>query len=57
MANEPVEGRCGECWAFLDEDDEFCPECGTKRGEGDFNPEDNFPEVVYGPPDVFSDPF
>jgi hypothetical protein len=44
------EARCGKCWYFLDEEDHFCRRCGTKRGEGEFNPEDNVMEEIYGPP-------
>ena len=44
--------RCGKCWSYLHEEDNYCRRCGTKRGEGDFNPEDNIMQTVYGPPPV-----
>ena len=47
---EHWEDRCGNCDAYLDEDDRYCKYCGTKRGEGKFIPEDNIPVCVYGPP-------
>ena len=47
-----VEHRCGKCWSYLHETDNFCRKCGTKRGEGEFNPEHNIMQVVYGSPPV-----
>jgi predicted amidophosphoribosyltransferase len=43
--------RCLKCWAYLDFEDEVCRECGTVRGEGAFEPEDNEPDEIYGPPE------
>lgn len=42
--------NCGKCWQTLSDSDEYCRYCGTKRGEGDFNPADNIMECIYGPP-------
>ena len=50
MSKRVVADRCGKCWGFLSEEDNYCRQCGTKRGDGDFNPESNVPQVVYGPP-------
>lgn len=46
--------RCGNCYAHLDEEDKYCRECGTKRGEGHFYPARNFftGAGLYGPPMV-----
>ena len=44
--------RCGKCWDYLDDTDEFCRKCGTKKGEGVHNPSQNIPQPVYGPPPV-----
>ena len=45
------EERCGNCRAYLDEDDKYCKYCGTKRGEGAFLPYNNkVVAVIYGPP-------
>ena len=43
------EGRCGNCHSFLG-DDEYCRYCGTKKGEGKFEPYENFMSCVYGSP-------
>ncbi|MBR6873548.1 MAG: hypothetical protein IKN17_08610 [Ruminococcus sp.] len=43
--------RCGNCHAFLGEDS-FCRYCGTKRGEGKFEPYSDEPQCVYGPPPI-----
>ena len=32
------EGRCGNCHGFLGEEDKYCRYCGTRRGEGAFEP-------------------
>ena len=48
ILNEP--GRCGKCWGYLKPKDNYCGKCGTKRGDGTFNPEDNIMQVIYGPP-------
>ncbi len=41
---------CGNCHNPLGEKEKFCPYCGTKRGEGKFDPFDNEITCVYGPP-------
>ena len=47
------EGRCGNCHELFDDDgDLFCRYCGTRRGEGQFLPYENFMACVYGPPPV-----
>ena len=43
--------RCGNCHKFIGSD-EYCRSCGTKRGEGAFDPYYNEPVCVYGPPPV-----
>lgn len=43
------EGRCGNCCRRLDEGDAYCRHCGTKRGEGKFEPYSNIMQCVYGP--------
>ncbi|MBR4514604.1 MAG: hypothetical protein IKO61_06940 [Lachnospiraceae bacterium] len=49
--SKDYEGRCGNCHTLFDDDeDEYCRYCGTKRGEGDFLPYENFNACVYGPP-------
>ena len=42
--------RCGNCHEYLGKDDKYCSNCGTKRGEGAFNPVFNPMYCVYGPP-------
>jgi len=32
------EGKCGDCREIFDETDQYCKYCGTKRGEGAFEP-------------------
>ena len=49
--SKDYENRCGNCHTpFDDKADEYCRYCGTKRGEGDFLPYENFNGCVYGPP-------
>lgn len=44
------EGRCGNCHSRFDSPDEkYCTYCGTKRGEGKFEPYDNTTYCIYGP--------
>lgn len=45
-------GRCGNCHKCIG-DDEYCRYCGTKRGEGKFEPYDNFIPCVYGSPNTY----
>lgn len=42
--------RCGNCHAYLRENDRFCEQCGTERGKGSFLPYKNGAYCVYGPP-------
>lgn len=44
------ENRCGNCEEVLQEDDRYCPYCGTPRGEGAFDPFWNKMLCLYGPP-------
>lgn len=44
-------GRCGNCHAlFPNKKDKYCVYCGTKRGEGAFEPFQNIASCIYGPP-------
>ena len=45
------EGRCGNCHAVID-DDPYCRYCGTKNGEGAYEPFEDIVQCVYGPPPV-----
>ena len=43
-------GRCGNCHELFSNDGEkYCTYCGTKRGEGKFEPYDNRAYCIYGP--------
>ncbi len=42
--------RCGNCHAKLVKGSKYCYVCGTKRGEGKFEPFFNEMLLVYGPP-------
>lgn len=48
------ENRCGNCHKFLVENAKYCQFCGTKRGEGKFEPYENIIYTVYGPPYIKS---
>ena len=51
--SKDYKNRCGNCHEeFDDKSDAYCRYCGTKRGEGDFLPYENFNGCVYGPPPV-----
>ena len=42
--------QCRNCHeVFEHEDDKYCTFCGTKRGEGHFNPFNNREYCIYGP--------
>lgn len=41
--------RCGNCHKSLDENEKYCRYCGTKRGEGAFQPYQNIMQCIYGP--------
>lgn len=43
------EGRCGNCHEELGGKDKYCRYCGTKRGEGKFEPYKNVSYCIYGP--------
>ena len=45
------EGICGNCHAVID-DDPYCRYCGTKNGEGAYEPFEDIVQCVYGPPPV-----
>lgn len=47
----PGKDQCGNCHAFIG-DDAYCRKCGTKAGEGAYEPYRNFNGCVYGPPPV-----
>ena len=42
--------RCGNCKAFLQTGDNYCKYCGTRRGEGKFEPFWEVTDILYGPP-------
>lgn len=42
--------RCGNCGRYLQAEDKYCRDCGTKKGEGSFLPEVNLMSCLYGPP-------
>ena len=42
-------GRCGNCHSHLQKGDKYCRNCGTKVGEGKFEPYINPTYCVYGP--------
>ena len=45
---EDVCAQCGR--EFLGDEDEYCRYCGTKRGEGVYDPARNMNAATYGPP-------
>ena len=40
------EGRCGNCHKFFGEGDLYCRYCGTKAGEGRYEPYDDIMQCV-----------
>lgn len=48
----PGKDCCGNCHQRLQEGDAYCRKCGTKAGEGAYDPYWNFEPCVYGPPPV-----
>lgn len=44
------EGKCGECREIIADDYKYCTYCGTKAGEGSFEPYENLNACVYGAP-------
>ena len=47
----PGKDQCGNCHAYIGED-AYCRKCGTKAGEGAYEPYMNFNGCVYGPPPI-----
>ncbi len=45
-----LKNRCGNCHAYLEDGSDYCYVCGTKRGEGKFEPFFNAMTCLYGPP-------
>ncbi len=43
------EGRCGNCHKSLQSSEKYCRYCGTKRGEGKFEPYQTIMQCIYGP--------
>lgn len=43
------EGRCGNCHETLGNNEKYCRYCGTKRGDGKFEPYLNIMQCIYGP--------
>lgn len=41
-------GRCGNCHKYIG-DDRYCRYCGTKSGEGKYEPYEDCVQCVYGP--------
>lgn len=41
--------KCGNCHKTLSEGDQYCRHCGTRRGEGKFEPYQNLMQCIYGP--------
>ena len=48
---KPGKDQCGNCHAFIG-DDAYCRYCGTKAGEGKFEPYYNEEGCIYGPPPI-----
>lgn len=44
------DGYCGNCHRRIGENDKYCRRCGTKKGEGAFDPFYNEIQIVYGSP-------
>ena len=49
---ETTKDMCGNCHAKLLEGDKYCRICGTKVGEGSYEPYQFFEGCIYGPPPV-----
>jgi len=43
------EGKCGNCHKSLRDGEKYCRYCGTKRGDGKFEPYQNLIQCIYGP--------
>ncbi|MDO4632493.1 MAG: hypothetical protein Q4B01_01400 [Eubacteriales bacterium] len=46
------ENRCGNCHSHLEEGDKYCRVCGTKVGEGAYEPYSDMMQCIYGPAPV-----
>ena len=46
---EPSSSQCGNCHASLEPGDRFCRICGTRAGEGAYEPYQELIQCVYGP--------
>ena len=44
------EEYCVKCGSYLSPDAVYCMYCGSVRGEHPFDPMNNIPCIVYGPP-------
>ena len=45
----PTKDQCGNCHAHLGPEDKFCRICGTRRGEGAYEPYREIMQCIYGP--------
>ena len=43
------ENQCGNCHSYVDEGDAYCRICGTKVGEGKYEPYQEIMQCIYGP--------
>lgn len=46
----PTKEQCGHCHAYLEPDDRYCRQCGTKVGDGAYAPYLDLMQCIYGPP-------
>ncbi|MCR5608442.1 MAG: hydrogenase maturation nickel metallochaperone HypA [Lachnospiraceae bacterium] len=47
--DKAYEGRCGNCHAFLKDGAKYCSICGTKAGDGAYEPFEDIMQCIYGP--------
>ena len=45
----PGKNQCGNCHAYIQEGDKYCRICGTKVGDGRYEPYQDLMECIYGP--------
>lgn len=45
----PTKSQCGNCHANLSPHDKYCRICGTKAGEGAYEPYQDLMQCIYGP--------
>lgn len=52
VSEENTADICRNCKAYLDDADKYCPYCGTKKGDDEFNVLKNVKDMyeLYGPP-------